>query len=480
MSGSSLLVRLGLPVILAYVCPGMMAMTAKEHVDLGGKSLAAGDFSGALDHYHSACDKAPKDYMNFYKRATVFLATGRTRQAAKDLEQVLNLKDGFVQARSRLADIRLKDGSYDKAREDFQKLGAAEYADQLTKLETASEQYKNAIALYNAKDFHGAIDLFTQALEVSPSSEPMRRLRAECYMATGQNGEAIGDVTRATKLKSGNVEAFFLLSKLQFQVGDRQEALKQIRECVKLDGDHKPAFKYYKMLKKFNKAADKVADVMSKSRFAEAIKNIAKLREIDDETYFYRDESNTQLCQAQMKIGKLAEAKEACEEAVKYNERNVEAMIVQAEIAENEQEYQKCIDIISKAMEIEDNSQRLKDKKNRYEKMLKQSLRRDYYKILGLPRNCNKKQINKAYRDLAQKWHPDKFPGAEEKKAAEKKFMDIAAAKEVLSDANMRQIFDDGEDPLDAEQNQERQRGGGFPGGFPFGGGHQHFHFRRG
>lgn len=71
------------------------------------------------------------------------------------------------------------------------------------------------------------------------------------------------------------------------KVGDRQEALKQIRECVKLDGDHKPvrrsyasvnpvwlltitswfqAFKFYKMLKKFNKAADKIADLMSKSR----------------------------------------------------------------------------------------------------------------------------------------------------------------------------------------------------------------------
>lgn len=46
------------------------------------------------------------------------------------------------------------------------------------------------------------------------------------------------------------------------------------------------------------------------TRFAEAVKNIAKLREIDDETYFYRDESNTQLCQAQMKLGKLEEAKQ--------------------------------------------------------------------------------------------------------------------------------------------------------------------------
>jgi hypothetical protein len=37
------------------------------------------------------------------------------------------------------------------------------------------------------------------------------------------------------------------------------------------------------------------------------------------------------------------------------------------------------------------------------------------------------------YRKAAQKWHPDNFQG-DEKKIAEKKFIDIAAAKEVLTD----------------------------------------------
>lgn len=49
-------------------------------------------------------------------------------------------------------------------------------------------------------------------------------------------------------------------------------------------------------------------------------------------------------------------------------------------------------------------------------------------------RNAQKKEILKVYRKLAMIWHPDKFEGEEEKKEAEKKFMDIAAAKEVLTD----------------------------------------------
>ena len=87
-----------------------------------------------------------------------------------------------------------------------------------------------------------------------------------------------------------------------------------------------------------------------------------------------------------------------------------------------------------KALDLDDNFQRAKDGLETAQKRQKQASKRDYYKILGLKRNCNKRDVSKAYRKLAQKWHPDNFQDEDEKKKAEKKFMDIAAAKEVLSD----------------------------------------------
>ncbi len=62
-----------------------------------------------------------------------------------------------------------------------------------------------------------------------------------------------------------------------------------------------------------------------------------------------------------------------------------------------------------------------------------------HFKISKLLLNCcgyrtaQKKEILKAYRKLAQQWHPDNFQDAEEKKKAEKKFINIAQAKEVLT-----------------------------------------------
>lgn len=56
-------------------------------------------------------------------------------------------------------------------------------------------------------------------------------------------------------------------------------------------------------------------------------------------------------------------------------------------------------------------------------------------------RSANKQEIIKAYRKLAQQWHPDNFQSEVEKKEAEKRFIDIASAKEVLTDPGQGQIF---------------------------------------
>uniref|UniRef100_A0A8R1E0Y3 J domain-containing protein n=1 Tax=Caenorhabditis japonica TaxID=281687 RepID=A0A8R1E0Y3_CAEJA len=106
--------------------------------------------------------------------------------------------------------------------------------------------------------------------------------------------------------------------------------------------------------------------------------------------------------------------------------------------------------------------------------------KRDYYKILGVKRSATKREITKAYRKAAQKWHPDNFSNPGEKKRAEKKFIDIASAKEVLTDEEKRKAFDNGQDPLDPEYAQNHGGGGG-GGGHPFyegsfGGGGGGFH----
>jgi curved DNA-binding protein len=65
----------------------------------------------------------------------------------------------------------------------------------------------------------------------------------------------------------------------------------------------------------------------------------------------------------------------------------------------------------------------------------------DYYQILGVNRSATPEEIKKAYRKLAQKYHPDKAKG--NKKEAEAQFKKISEAYAVLSNAEKRKQYDE-------------------------------------
>jgi len=65
---------------------------------------------------------------------------------------------------------------------------------------------------------------------------------------------------------------------------------------------------------------------------------------------------------------------------------------------------------------------------------------KDYYQILGVPRNSTNDEIKKAYRKLAMQYHPDRNPGKEE--WANDKFKEINEAYAILGDPEKRSQYD--------------------------------------
>ena len=64
---------------------------------------------------------------------------------------------------------------------------------------------------------------------------------------------------------------------------------------------------------------------------------------------------------------------------------------------------------------------------------------RDFYEILGVQKNASEEEIKKSYRKLAMKYHPDRN---KDDKESERKFKEVSAAYEILSNPIKRREYD--------------------------------------
>lgn len=439
------------------VCKSATPAEINRHLELGKDFLVRGQLGDALTHYHAAVEGDPNNYLTYFKRGTVYLALGKAKNALSDLDKVLELKPDFTAARLSRGSVHLKQANFDLAQLDFRNVMSADpYNADAAKLiniiEPTKNNYYEAKEYYEYGDYNNAIIRLTQVLEVSPWSPEIRELRANCHMELGNLLAAVSDIRSTNRLQSDNAQGYYKLSLLLYKLGYATESLTEIRECLKLDPEHKDCFPFYKKMKRVEKFLTEAESYSEQKEYASCAESAQKVLKYEDEVEMIVFNVKQLLCSCYTKDEQTVLAIQFCREALEISQ---EALVYcdRAEAYIQSEMYDDAIRDYKDALQIDETLTRAKEGLQRAQKLQHQAEKHDYYKILGVKRTATKKEIVKAYRKAAQKWHPDNFHG-DEKKMAEKKFIDIAAAKEVLTDEEKRQQFDMGEDPLDPETNR--------------------------
>lgn len=165
-----------------------------------------------------------------------------------------------------------------------------------------------------------------------------------------------------------------------------------------------------------------------------------------------------------------------CEEALQLNPNSLHGLLHQAQKQIDADEFEEAVRTLETAKENHQ-AQKIQELLRKAHTLLKRSKQKDYYKVLGVSRDADERDIKKAYRKLSKIYHPDKAAAQNiTPEEAQKKMAAINEAYEVLSDPELKQRFDNGDDP----NNPEQQQGGNPFHGSPFGGGGQQFFFQQG
>ncbi|EJD00714.1 TPR-like protein [Fomitiporia mediterranea MF3/22] len=479
--------------------------------------LTSGQFNDAVKAYSEAIEQSPTDYILYYKRATAYYSLSRHPNALADFDKVLELTGGsFDKALLMQGRIHAQEGSWSAARDALKRYSSrvkndASAGDLMFEVTEGEAAEKKATQSKRSGNYQECVAAATEALRIASHSGDLRELRADCALSSSDVQQAVGDLVRLTHLRPASSALFLRVAQLAyFLLPPSPQAASALKQCLHFDPDSAKCAKMHKKLKKFDKDFEKLnalreandwrglvthlfgsnaKETPPGSGFAaqfdaevakvEVPSNITPLR-----TSERRKDVVRALCVAYVRLEQPKRSEWWCEELLRFegNAEDIDGLVGRAEMMMVNEKWEEAVRTFEKAFELSGRSnQDIMKRLQKAQRLLKQSRQKDYYKVLGVPRDADERTIKKAYRKAAKTAHPDKG-GSEDKMAA------VNEAYEVLSNPELRTRFDNGDDPNDtSNQGSPFQQGGhpfaqffqGGPGGFG-GGKHGGFQFQQG
>ncbi|KAG6829473.1 hypothetical protein H0H87_011344 [Tephrocybe sp. NHM501043] len=442
---------------------GAYITLAEKLKEQGNVSFKAGRYGEAIDLYTKAIEFNPAEPAYLTNRAASYMALKKFRPALDDCQQASNLQSATPTSKTllRLGRCQLALGSTAAALSTIrailtiepQNAAAIQLRDKVQVLEGHIRNLDSARKRKNWGLARLALDKCLQAIEGEGAEIPTewRTWRVELELAKGNWDAANIAANDALRLSPNSPDILAVRGLVLFLSGKLPQATQHVNSALRLDPGHEAARRLRIRVKDVERLkedgnvsfkAGKYGDAISK--YSEALDRIGDSEEEGGGGHI-RATLLSNRATTLLKLERHQEALIDTEASLAIVPTSFKALRTRARLNLHFEKCDASIADFKSAIEnaggeaTEADIRALRGELKKAEAALKRSKTKDYYKILGIARDCSESDIKKAYRRESLKHHPDK--GGDEEK-----FKLVSEAYAVLSDPQRRERYDMGED----------------------------------
>ncbi|KAH7402223.1 hypothetical protein DE146DRAFT_652761 [Phaeosphaeria sp. MPI-PUGE-AT-0046c] len=426
---------------------------AEEYKAAGNKFFKIKDYPAAIKEYSRAIEADPKNATYYSNRAAAYISANRFYEALEDCKMADELDPDNMKILLRLGRVYTSLGRPDEAVHVYNQINAT--AKDMQPAVTMQKHLRTAEETSQKENGSGSMVIYAlneaeRGLGVGVDKpRKWQLMRGEAHLRMGNPnalGEAQNVVMSILRNNNQDPDALVLRGRILYAQGDNDKAMQHFRQALSCDPDFKAAVKYLRMVQKLERMKSDGNASFKAGRYQEAVDTYTQALAVDPSNKNTNSKilQNRALCNSRLKQWKAAIAD--CDKALELDPSYTKARKTRSKALGESGNWEEALRELKALYEANPAEPGLAKEIRDAELELKKSKRKDYYKILGLEKDCTETEIKKAYRKLAIVHHPDKNPGDEE---AADRFKEIQEAHETLSDSQKRARYDSGEDLVD-------------------------------
>ncbi|KAG5984757.1 hypothetical protein E4U55_003269 [Claviceps digitariae] len=427
---------------------------AESYKAAGNRFFKERNYTKAIEQYTKAVDLFPDSSTYLSNRAAAYMSNAQYAAALDDCSRAAALDPQNAKILLRYARIFTGLGRPEEAMATFGRISPPPSAKDIA---PTKEMLQHINAAKETLERGSAVSMVLHALDqaergLGPGVTKPRKwqlMRGEAYLKMGREnalGEAQNIVMSLLRSNGQDPEALVLRGRVLYGQGENEKAIQSFRMALNCDPDFRDAIKWLRIVQKLDRMKEEGNAEFKAGRWQAAVDKYSAALEIDASNRGINAKLLQNRAQCKIKLKQYDGAIADADRAVSLDPSYTKARKTKANALGHSGNWEESVREWKAIQEMDPEDRTIPKEVRKAELELKKSQRKDYYKIMGLEKDCGPDEIKKAYRKMAIKLHPDKNRDNPE---AEAQFKDLQEAYETLSDPDKKASYDNGDDLLD-------------------------------